>query len=514
LEKWVGANNHSPNNHSQKNIRAKNFSPLQPNGELTTAEKKRILLNNIYGVDLDSNAVEVTKLSLLLKCMEGETQETIEAQTKLFHDRVLPALYNNIKSGNSLIDLDYYDSQLDFGEERKIKPFSWQKNFPEVFAQGGFDCVIGNPPYLKLTAKNNYPTVLNYYKNKFVAFSGGSSKNLFQLFIDKMTQLKPKIFSFIVPEALLTTSSNGKTREIILQNHSLSSIVTFDHFVFQEATIGTTIFVADERSKFPTKVYKMNNKGEYWQTQELQIIASEQPWETSLDNTSKELFEKITQKSILMKDLVNMSKGMVVKNRKNVLENNPNENNFPFLLGNCMNRYQLRYDKYANYEKLDIIGGTRDFAKQTATPRLLIRRTGGILCATYSDQKELVESTLYILTSNVINLKLLLGLINSRLSTYFLSKKLLTNTQGFPQVLMGQLEQLPIANVNEQQQEQIIKHVDQLLQLNKELQTTTLPEKSEQLKHRIEYIEGKIDEAVYGLYGLTEEEIRIVEGKM
>ncbi|MCB0508984.1 MAG: N-6 DNA methylase, partial [Bacteroidetes bacterium] len=90
-------------------------NPLTPNGELTTAEKKRILLNNIYGVDLDSNAVEVTKLSLLLKCMEGETKETIEAQTKLFHDRILPTLDNNIKSGNSLIDLDYYDNELDFG---------------------------------------------------------------------------------------------------------------------------------------------------------------------------------------------------------------------------------------------------------------------------------------------------------------------------------------------------------------------------------------------------------------
>ena len=106
---------------------------LTPAGELTTAEKKRILLNNIYGVDLDSNAVEVTKLSLLLKCMEGETKETIEAQSKLFHDRILPTLDNNIKSGNSLIDLDYFDNELDFGEERKIKPFSWQKAFPEVF---------------------------------------------------------------------------------------------------------------------------------------------------------------------------------------------------------------------------------------------------------------------------------------------------------------------------------------------------------------------------------------------
>ncbi|MCZ2223541.1 MAG: Eco57I restriction-modification methylase domain-containing protein [Chitinophagales bacterium] len=123
-------NYYSKNSKPSKGIKD---NPLTPLGDLTTIEKKRILLNNIYGVDLDSNAVEVTKLSLLLKCMEGETKETIEAQTKLFHDRVLPTLDNNIKSGNSLIDVDYYDNELDFGEEKKVKPFSWQKEFPEVF---------------------------------------------------------------------------------------------------------------------------------------------------------------------------------------------------------------------------------------------------------------------------------------------------------------------------------------------------------------------------------------------
>ena len=125
-------------------------NPLTPDGNLTTAEKKRILLNNIYGVDIDVNAVEVTKLSLLLKCMEGETEATIATQLKLFNERILPTLDDNIKSGNSLIDTDFYDGQLDFEPqaEKKIKPFNWQKAFPEVFKNGGFDAVIGNPPYV------------------------------------------------------------------------------------------------------------------------------------------------------------------------------------------------------------------------------------------------------------------------------------------------------------------------------------------------------------------------------
>lgn len=108
-------------------------NPFTPQGTLTTHEKKRILLNNIYGVDLDAIAVEVTKLSLLLKCMEGETEASIKQQVTMFNERVLPTLDNNIKDGNSLIDTDFYDSEIDLGYERAIKPFSWKKQFPEVF---------------------------------------------------------------------------------------------------------------------------------------------------------------------------------------------------------------------------------------------------------------------------------------------------------------------------------------------------------------------------------------------
>ncbi|MBK9334063.1 MAG: N-6 DNA methylase [Ignavibacteria bacterium] len=77
---------------------SKEKSVLTPEGNLTTAEKKRILTNNIFGVDIDTNAVEVTKLSLLLKCMEGETDASIATQTKLWNERVLPNIDNNIKA--------------------------------------------------------------------------------------------------------------------------------------------------------------------------------------------------------------------------------------------------------------------------------------------------------------------------------------------------------------------------------------------------------------------------------
>ena len=110
---------------------------------LTTDERKRILLNNIYGVDIDTQAVEVTKLSLLLKVLEGENEETLARQYKLFHERALPNLNNNIKCGNSLIGPDFYDGKqlelFDEEERYRINVFDWNVEFDEIMKGRGFD---------------------------------------------------------------------------------------------------------------------------------------------------------------------------------------------------------------------------------------------------------------------------------------------------------------------------------------------------------------------------------------
>ncbi|TSA30462.1 MAG: hypothetical protein D4R67_00420, partial [Bacteroidetes bacterium] len=129
----------------------KKEAPLTPEGNLATATKKRILTNNIFGVDIDAQAVEVTKLNLLLKALEGETAASLNQQMELFHERALPNLDRNIQCGNSLIGTDFYDDQLELFPEqiKKINAFDWRTGFPEVFSQGGFDAVIGNPPYVR-----------------------------------------------------------------------------------------------------------------------------------------------------------------------------------------------------------------------------------------------------------------------------------------------------------------------------------------------------------------------------
>lgn len=126
-----------------------NVTKARSDWRLTTAERKRILLNNIFGVDIDQQAVEVTKLSLLLKVLEEENEENIEKQMKLFAERALPSLHQNIKCGNSLISTDIITPDMPMEGVKRINPFDWSQAFPSVMKAGGFDAVIGNPPYVR-----------------------------------------------------------------------------------------------------------------------------------------------------------------------------------------------------------------------------------------------------------------------------------------------------------------------------------------------------------------------------
>ena len=125
---------------------------LGPEWRLTIPEKKRILTTHIFGVDIDPQAVEVAKLSLLLKVLEGEDEQSLGPQLDLFPgstDRALPNLDQNIKCGNSLIGPDYFSGRIvhDPKEMKRVNAFDWNAEFPEAMRAGGFDCVIGNPPY-------------------------------------------------------------------------------------------------------------------------------------------------------------------------------------------------------------------------------------------------------------------------------------------------------------------------------------------------------------------------------
>ncbi len=485
---------------------------------LTLKKKKEILTNNVYGVDIDFQATEVTQLSLYLKMLENATMNEAH-QFGMFKETILPDLRQNIVCGNSLIGRNVLEGEL-FStiDEAKLKPMNFEDVFPQIMKRGGFDAVVGNPPYLKITENNISEEILEYYNKRFKSIHGGSSKNLFQLFIEKVLEIKPRSFSYIVPEALLTTNSNGFIRKLMLNNMRLADLVVFENFVFQDATIGSTIFVMDgKKNGNETNVQKLSSDGSIDIVKKLILSNDESVWDTASSNENQVVFNKMYSKSEGMKSVVEMSKGMVVQDRKNHLRQTPKKNDLPFVLGNSLSRYKLQYKDYANYSELTIIGGTKILERHMTVPRLLIRRTGSIICAVYSENPELVESTVYILTSPSNNLKYLLGILNSKILTFYLQQKLLTNIQGFPQVLMGQLDQLPIPKIDLSNSKQkslhdnIVKLVEQMLEAKQKLSAAKTDGELSRLETLCTSLDRKIDEAVYELYGLTEEEIIIIE---
>ena len=201
------------------------------------------MLNNIHGVDIDRQAVEVTKLSLLLKVLEGENDETISKQLKLFQERALPDLSNNIKCGNSLIGWDILKDHPDMEQEEidRINPFDWEKEFPVVFEQGGFDVVIGNPPYIRMEI---FKEIKKYLKANFISHS--ERADMYVYFIEKCHKILKEHghFGMIVSNKFLRSNYGGPIRDFIRQNAKVERIVDFAGLpVFQGATVRTIILL-------------------------------------------------------------------------------------------------------------------------------------------------------------------------------------------------------------------------------------------------------------------------------
>lgn len=514
-----------------------NKNPLTPEGNLTTPEKKKILLNNIYGVDIDTNAVEVTKLSLLLKCMEGETQASIAHQMKMFNERVLPTLDDNIKSGNSLIDTDYYDTQLDFGEERKIKPFSWQKAYPTVFKSGGFDVVIGNPPY-----GADYGQEMKHYLSTKYSIPIPIA-DTFLMFIKQAYKISNpnSNISYIIPSTWLYMNQYSTFREKLIKDKILDEIILFRQPVFANVTVETCIINLQNSVPSNNAEYNFKEVKEapalfdyhLQKIKQLDLIHHKYSNLILGSKASQNLFDKIGNDKKLLKEVAltvcgltpyRLGKGKpqqnkdIVDNRKFDSDYKKDETFRQYIMGRDFNRYRFTIEKQRWLSYGDWIAEPRYKAPFNDKKKIVVRQTSDRLIANLDMNK-------YLSLKNVHNIRVLadfsyeylLALLNSKLLDWWYKKLIPETGRVFAEVKVVNLERLPIKNINfKNKQEaqfhtQIVTHVDQLLQLNKELQILTLETKKEQIKQKIEYNEDKINSLVYQLYDLTKDEIELVE---
>ena len=239
--------------------------------KLSTQEKKDILTSNIYGVDVDRQAVEVSKLSLLLKVLEGENKDTLNSQMKLFHERALPDLSHNIKCGNSLIGTDYFHGAnlelFEREEMEKINAFDWdsKNGFADIMKAGGFDAVIGNPPYVRIQALNEYaPKQVNYYNKVYQKFITGNY-DIYILFSYKGYSILRKngLLGFILPHKFFQGNTGIRIRHFFSNQEAVKKIIDFStNQIFENATTYTCLFFLSKKKndKFYYKYFSLKNK--------------------------------------------------------------------------------------------------------------------------------------------------------------------------------------------------------------------------------------------------------------
>jgi type I restriction-modification system DNA methylase subunit len=550
--------------------------------QLTTDERKRILLNNIYGVDIDHQAVEVTKLSLLLKVLEGEDEQSIGKQMKLFQERVLPDLSNNIKCGNSLIGPDFYDNQqmniFDEEEMYRVNAFDWEAEFANIMESEGFDTVIGNPPWGAEFSEDELSYLRKINKDIIVRMIDSFMYFVYQ----SSNKVKTSgYFGMILPDVVLYQNDNEKLRKYIINHFRVRNILNMGD-VFDKVSRPSAILIFEKNN--PTKytstkiadltLIRKNEKDSIitkrshyeeikqkdWDNLPGNLFITSEPekykiW-TKINETANKLLSEVVDndgiqrgvspdlKEAFLVDSDTAKKFQLEKNKlKKVVTGGVHVKRYFISQPDLWLIYTLRDD---DFQKLPKICNYIDQFKNKITckevkkgkhPIYSLHRprkesiflknekivgviTGDRIIVALDDCRIYPTDGLYLFgVDKTIKVNYLLGILNSKLFVFIY--RLLTIEKGrvLPQVKPKILANLPIRDINIENSEdkaqynKIVNLVQKILDLNKKLSITKIPHTKDLLKRQIESTDKQIDQLVYELYDLTDEEIKIVESK-
>ncbi len=517
------------------------FQDRRGQWRLTTSERKRILLNNIYGVDVDSQAVEVTKLSLLLKVLEDENAETLERQLGFLHERALPDLAGNIKCGNSLMGPDFFNGhQMDmFTDEdiHRINVFDWDAEFPEIMKDGGFDAVIGNPPYGAVFL----PAEKEYLRQRYPQAPPNLDSYFLFILAGLNRLLKPgKHLGFIVPNTWELVFSANAFRKYLLGQVTIDEIVHFCSPVFRQATVDCEIVLLTKRKPVGHSVKVVIRKKDgkeqthriaqaCWQSPE------GQPFSVWLTRTQLALKEKIESQSVRLKDIADVFNGVkpfeigkgnppqtteTLREKPFVETRKKNRSFQPLLRGSLIERYCNKWQSNYWISYGEWLAAPRDPAIFEALEKIVCRQTGDRIVATLIPGGFIARDNLHIILMKqgvFLSLKWILGIMNSKLMGFYYEAINPERGEALAQVKKNHVEMLPIKQPDFSTREgkaahaRMISLVDRMLALQKKrLAAHTDPEKVLIQRH-IVATDRQIDEFVYELYGLTENEIRMIE---
>lgn len=508
----------------------------------------QILENNIFGVDINEESIEIAKLSLWLRTAQP--------------GRKLSDLSNNIKCGNSLID-----DPVVAGE----KAFNWLQEFPQVFEHGGFDVVIGNPPYVQLSKLSSTSVSEKKYLIERYSTSGGRLNTyIFFIHLIEIILKKDGLSSYIIPNTILTQEYYSETRKLILEKLNLYQIVNYPVMPFSDA-------VVDSVTLFMRKSNSINEIGVFSQEPHLTSLQRHIQKETLANNynynfevNGDQVTAKIESLNLqTLGDLLEINQAIALKGDKTMSVKSAYNNGLLKLIdGKHINRFQINWGgDFLDYD-VDKIHSCKRRDIFESPEKLFFRRVSSTLVFSYDNEQYFALNTLIVLNSKKdcpYSLKALLGVLNSKLMNHFYVNKYKSTKKVFSEIQASTIKLLPIAqfsnenafsikvdliiNLNKQLRELIKKFLALLKsdfsldkiskkiedfyfltwgEFEKELSKNKITplgvskddwfdrferfkKQALELKSKIDQTDKEIDLLVYELYGLTEEEILIVE---
>jgi type I restriction-modification system DNA methylase subunit len=481
--------------------------------EMDSFDRMPILTGNIFGVDLDQQAVEIARLNLLLRGL-----------AKRDH---LPPLTDNIKRGNSLISGTDEELKGYFGKNWRDKhPFNWEYEFKDIMANGGFDVVIGNPPYVRV---DSLPTDdKTYWKGSFSTAIG--KYDLYYLFFELASKLvKPNgIFAFITPNRFCTNSTGEKLRELLSSRGKMVVTSLSRLSVFEEAANYPVVTIVhyDGNKRItvndivdPTELTALKPKYELTNNDIKSLPRTIIP--INVNSKCLNLALKVIKNQPFANRVVNINEALRIPTAWET----DNPNGTPIVKQFQFSRYspikKVSYLSDSNFKKLNT-GAAR--VTNCLDNKLIFAEDALRVEATLDLSKGLCQGGVYFATLKKKELSLcyLLGLFNSRLIT-FIFKSLYSGIHmggGYLRFRSQYLDELPIRQIDfdnpaeKAMHDKLVSLVEKMLELNKKLAPIrdVFSHEKDELVKEIEKTDREIDELVYKLYELTPEEIAIVEG--
>jgi type I restriction-modification system DNA methylase subunit len=562
--------------------------PRNGQWRLTIEEKKRLLTTHIFGVDIDSQAVEVSKLSLLLKVLEGETDQSVGRQMQLFHERTLPNLADNIKCGNSILGSDYFMDKLisDPNELKRLNPFDWKKSFPKAMEAGGFDCIIGNPPYVRQESLSS--EFKEYAQKEFTSYAG--TADLYIYFIEKSHALLKEngLFGMICSNKFMRANYGKALRSFLATRATIVQIVDFGELpVFEKAaTFPVVILTQNSKPKKQKFIYAPIKRLDF-QSLEAEVKSignilddrsiSGENW-TLAKVQEIAIFEKMKKIGILLGEYVNgkifrgvltgLNDAFVIDRatRDRLIRENKKSSEIikPFIVGDDIRKYHINLnERYLIFTRHGIriedypaiekhlsrfkerlvprpkdwkgkewagrkpgaykwyeIQDTIDYFSEFEKPKIIWPDIAKESRFAFDQTGLYFGNTAYMIPINDL---FLLAILNSRLIfSYF---KRIATVLGDPDKggrlrwIFQDIIKIPIrfidfSNAKDKSiHDQIVKLVDSMLTLQKQLSAVKSTNHKEVIRRQIDATDAEIDRLVYELYGLTQEEVTIIEGK-